>query len=182
MLRLVAALALFALPMAAWAADYVQAPGSTLTFAGKYQGQTFTGRFPAFTVRMRFDPKRLGDAALDVGIPLAGATAGNPDYDGELRGAAFFDIARFPSAQFLATRFRDLGKGRYAADGRLTLRGVARPVTLVFTWMPGARPSLFGQATVKRLDFGVGNGDWSDTALIPDAIAIATKVVLQPAK
>jgi len=39
---------------------------------------------------------------------------------------------------------------------------------------------LSGKATVKRLAFGVGGGDWADTALIPDAIAISTKVVFKP--
>jgi polyisoprenoid-binding protein YceI len=38
---------------------------------------------------------------------------------------------------------------------------------------------LTGKATVKRLAFGVGGGDWADTALIPDAIAISTKVVFK---
>ena len=45
---------------------------------------------------------------------------------------------------------------------------------------PGAAPVLSGKATVKRLAFGVGGGDWADTALIPDAIAISTKVVFKP--
>jgi polyisoprenoid-binding protein YceI len=39
---------------------------------------------------------------------------------------------------------------------------------------------LAGKATVKRLEFGVGGGDWADTSLIPDAIAVSTKVVLKP--
>ncbi len=30
----------------AQAADYTQAPGSTLTFATRYQGEVFSGRFP----------------------------------------------------------------------------------------------------------------------------------------
>ena len=41
---------------------------------------------------------------------------------------------------------------------------------------------LAGKATVKRLDFGVGGGDWADTELLPNEIAVSTKVVLQPAK
>jgi len=164
------------------AADYVQQPGSTLAFAGKYQGEVFTGRFPAFTTRLAFDPARLDAARLDVAIPLAGATTGNADYDGELLGASFFDVAKFPQARFTATRFRALGGNRYAADGSLSLRGTSKPVTLEFTWTPGARPVLAGKATVSRLAFGVGGGDWADTALIPDAIAISTRVVFAPGK
>ncbi len=173
--------ALLAAPSAR-AADYVQAPGSTLAFAGNYQGESFAGRFPGFATRLSFDPKQLAGAKLDVTIPMATATAGNPDYDGELRGKAFFDVSKFAQARYQATKFRALGGNRYAADGTLTLRGLSKPVTLTFTWTPGAQPVLAGKATVRRLDFGVGSGDWADTGTIPNAIAISTRVVLKPVK
>lgn len=166
-----------------FAADYVQVPGSTLTFAGNYQGEVFTGRFPGFATKLSFDPKQLASSKLDVTIPLGSATTGVEDYDAELRGDAFFNSAKFPQARYTATRFRALGGNRYAADGTLSLRGASRPVTLTFTWTPGAKPVLAGKATVKRLDFGVGGeGDWADLELLPNAIAISTRVVLQPAK
>jgi polyisoprenoid-binding protein YceI len=166
----------------AWALDYMQAPGSTLAFAGTYQGEVFTGRFPGFDTRLSFDPDHLDQASLKVVIPLASATTANADYDGEMRGASFFDAGRFPQAQYTATVFRKLGGDRYAADGVLSLHGVGKPVTLQFTWTRGARPVLSGKATVRRLDFGIGSGDWADTSLIPDDIAISTRVLLQPAK
>ena len=163
-----------------FAADYVQGPLSTLAFAGTYQGAAFTGRFPGFSTRLSFDPRQLATAKLDVVIPLASATTANPDYDDEMRGKDFFASARFPQARYTATKFRSLGGNRYAADGVLSLHGANKPVTLTFTWTPGARPVLAGKATVKRLDFGVGSGDWADTSLIPNDIAISTKVILQP--
>ena len=115
-----------------------------------------------------------------MAIPLATATTSNADYDGELRGNAFFNSTKFPKATYSASKFRALGGNRYAADGTLSLRGVDKPVTLEFTWTPGAKPVLAGKASVKRLDFGVGGGDWADTTLIPDAIAISTRVVFAP--
>lgn len=176
---LVAALA-FSAP--AFAADYVHAPGSTLTFATRYQGEVFVGRFPGFTVRMSFDPKQLAASKLDVTIPLAGVSVGNTDGEDTLRSTDFFDIAQFPQARFTASTFRSLGGNRYAADGTLSLRGASKPASLAFDWTPGAKPVLTGKSTVKRLEFGVGGGDWADTGLIPNEVAISTKVVLQPAK
>lgn len=166
---------------AASAADYVQAPGSSLAFATRYQGELFTGRLPGFATRLSFDPARLRTSRLDVRIPLAGVSTGNGERDGTLRDPAFFDVARHPQARYFATRFRALGGNRYAADGELTLRGVSRPVTLTFTWTPGGSPVLDGRATVKRLAFGVGGGDWADTSIIPDEVAVSTRVVLRPA-
>ena len=164
----------------ALAADYVQAPGSTLVFATKYDGEVFTGTFPDFSTKLSFDPQDLSSAKLDVTIPLAGADTGNDDRDTTLRGADFFNVAKFAQARYSATKFRSLGGNEYAADGTLELRGVSKPVTLTFTWTPGATPVLSGKATVMRLAFGVGGGDWSDTDTIPDAVAVSTKVVLKP--
>ena len=170
------------LPCGALAADYVQAPRSSLAFAGKYQGELFTGTFPDFQARLSFDPRDLAGAKLDVTISLASATTNNADYDTEMRGSAFFDVAKFPHARFTAGTFRSLGDNRYAADGQLTLHGISKPVTLEFTWTPGPRPVLVGKAIVKRLEFDIGGGDWADTSLIPNAIAVATRLELQPAK
>lgn len=172
-------LALLALSAPALATDYVQAPGSTLAFAGKYQGAVFVGRFPGFASKLSFDPAKLESAHLQVTIPMATASTGNQDYDGEMLGASFFDAAKFPQATFVASKFRALGGNRYAADGELTLRGIRKPVTLTFEWTPGAQPVLFGRATVPRLAFDVGGGQWADTGLIPGAIAVRTRVVFK---
>jgi len=161
------------------AADYVQAPGSTLAFATKYDGEVFTGTFPGFTTQLSFDPANLAAGKLDVTIPLAGAKSGNADRDATLQGADFFDVGRFATARYRASGFRALGNDKYAADGTLELRGVSKPVTLTFTWTPGAQPVLKGQASVKRLEFGVGGGDWADTKTIPDETAISTVVNLK---
>lgn len=163
------------------AADYVQAPGSTLAFASQFEGEVFTGHFSQFSTTLRFDPEQLDQARLEVRIGLASATTANPERDQTLQGGDFFSSAVFPQARYLATGFRHLGDNRYAADGTLSLRDVSRPVTLTFTWTEGATPVLAGKATVQRLEFGVGGGDWSDLAMIPGAVAISTRVNLQPA-
>ena len=170
--------ALLAAPLAS-AADYVQAPGSTLAFASRYDGELFTGRFGDFQTRLSFDPARPEAGTLDVSIGLASADTGNDDRDSTLKTADFFNIGKFAQARYRAEGFRKLDDGRYAADGTLELRGVRKPVTLTFAWTDGAQPVLQGKATVKRLDFGVGGGDWADTKLIPDETAISTIVRLK---
>lgn len=177
-----AALVMMMATAPAFAADYVQAPGSTLAFASKYDGEVFSGKFPNFTTTLSFDPAKLGESKLDVVIPLAGTNTGNADRDSTLASSDFFNVGKFAQARYSASKFRSLGGNQYAADGNLTLRGISKPVTLTFTWTPGAQPVLNGKATVKRLDFGVGGGDWADTKTIPNEVAISTKVVLKPAK
>jgi len=178
-LALAATLAGFAAPAAA--ADYVQSSGA-LSFASAYQGETFTGLFPDFSTTLSFDPSAPQDARLEVTIPLATADTKSGDRDGTLKTADFFDVARFATARYTASGFRSLGDDRYVADGTLELRGVKKPVALTFTWTPGERPVLAGRATVKRLDFDVGGGDWADVSIIPDEVAISTRVTFRPAR
>lgn len=166
----------------AFAVDYVQAAGSSLTFASSYEGEVFSGRFPSFATKFSFDPAQLATAKLDVTIALTGTTTANPERDDTLKGSDFFNVTKFPQARYTATRFRALGGNRFAADGNLSLHGVSKPVTLTFTWTPGAKPVLAGKATVKRLDFGVGGGDWADTSALPNDVAVSTKVVFITAK
>ncbi|WNH53090.1 YceI family protein [Stenotrophomonas oahuensis] len=163
------------------AADYVQAPGagSHLAFATKYDGEVFTGSFPGFTTTVSFDPANPAAGKLDVTIPLARAVSGNSDRDSTLQGADFFNVAKFATARYTASGFTKTGENEYVAKGTLELRGVSKPVTFTFEWKDGANPVLKGKATVKRLDFGVGGGDWADTKTIPDETAISTVVTLK---
>ena len=100
--------------------------------------------------------------------------------DEALKRAAFFNDGKATTARYTASRFSTLGNGRYRADGQLTLRGISRPVALVFSWKPGKSAVLSGEATVNRLDYRVGSGDWSDTGILPNAVKVKTVLVLVP--
>jgi polyisoprenoid-binding protein YceI len=165
----------------AQAANYRTQPGSTLGFTATYQDEAFEGSFAKFTPAIRFDPKDLAGSRFDVRIVLASASTANAERDEMLLGSEFFDAAGVPEARYVATRFRALGGNRYVAEGTLSLRGVSKPVPLSFTWTPGAKPVLVGEATLSRLAFKVGTGDWTDTELLPDAVKVRTRLVLAPA-
>jgi polyisoprenoid-binding protein YceI len=175
-LLLAAGLSLFA--AAANAAPWRVLPGSTLTFATSFEGEAFEGSFAKFTPRIEFDPRQLATSRFDVAIELASADTKNDERDDALRGTGFFNSKKAPQARYLATKFRALGGNRYAADGTLTLNGVSKPVTLEFTWTPGAQTVLAGSAAVKRLDFNVGTGEWSDTSELPNEVKIRTRLLL----
>lgn len=180
-MRLVVLLCLLVSSFCASAADWTMQAGSSLGFTATYQGEAFEGRFGKFTPAIRFDPAKLAGSRFDVRIALATADTRNSERDEMLRGSEFFDAAKLPEARFVATRFRALGGNKFAADGALSLHGVTRPVTLAFTWVAGAKPVLDGQATLKRLDFKIGLGDWEDTDLLPNEVKVKTHLVLAPA-
>jgi polyisoprenoid-binding protein YceI len=58
--------------------------------------------------------------------------------------------------------------------GSLTLHGVTKDVPVSFQFVAmGAGAKLDGTATLKRLDFGVGQGDWKSTEWIADAVKVS---------
>jgi polyisoprenoid-binding protein YceI len=153
-------------------------PGSSLAFTASYQGEVFEGRFARFTPTIAFDPKQLAGSRFDVLVQLASASTRNDERDEMLRGDGFFNAGKAPTARYQASRFRALGGDRFVADGTLSLNGVSRPVALSFTWSGGPQPVLVGNATLKRLDFKVGTGEWADTELLPDAVRVKTRLLL----
>jgi polyisoprenoid-binding protein YceI len=166
----------------AWRADPAQ---STLRFYPTLSGGEFEGRFERFDARVRFDPARPAQCDFDVTIDLRSARTGEPERDTALAGPEFFQTTRFPQATFTARQCESVGPQRYSVPGRLELRGVAREVPLDLRFEPPARPGqsahLTGSAVVQRLGFGVGQGDWSSTEWLADAVRVQFDLRLVPA-
>jgi polyisoprenoid-binding protein YceI len=181
MKRLAILLLSLALPCAAAAADYtVQPAGSTLGFSNTFQGESFNGQFGQWTAAISYDPANLAGSKFDVEVTLASVKTGDADRDGALPGPDFFDTAKFPKAHFVTTGFRQSG-GKVIADGTLTLRGVTKPVSLEVTFKPqGSGATLDVAGTVKRLDFGVGTGDYADTSVIGGDVKVIAHLQLAP--
>jgi polyisoprenoid-binding protein YceI len=167
MKRLAILLLALALPCAAAATDYtVQPAASTLGFSGTFQGESFDGRFGQWTAAISYDDANLASSKFDVEVTLASVKTGDSDRDGALPGPDFFDTAKFPKAHFVTTGLRRNGT-QVIANGNLTLRGVTKPVSLTVTFKPqGSGATLEVSGTVKRLDFGVGGGEYADTSVI----------------
>lgn len=170
-----------ALPCAATAADYtVQPAASTLGFSDTFQGEVFQGHFGQWTAAISYDPANLASSKFDVDVMLASVKTGDKDRDGALPGPDFFDVAKFPRAHFASTGFRRNG-AQVMADGDLTLRGVTKPVSFDVTFKPlGNGATLDVTGSVKRLDFGVGGGDYADTSVIGADVKITAHLQLAP--
>lgn len=168
-----------ALPLVTNAADYaVQPTGSTLGFSGTFQGSGFDGSFGQWTAAISYDAAHLATSKFDVSVDLASAKTGDHDRDNALPGTDFFDVAKFPKAHFVTTGFRQNG-AQVIADGQLTLHGVTKPVSLSVTFKPqGTGATLDVSSTLKRLDFGVGGGDYTDTSVIGADVKVTAHLVL----
>ena len=164
------------------ATEYELEPaGSRLTFTAVQQGATFESHFDRFTAGVRFDPERPESGSISSRIDLGSVDTGNPERDEVLKGADWFNPGRWPEAVFTAGRIVREGDG-YRASGTLTLRDVTAPVSLSFRWTPasaGQPARLQGSATLERLAFGVGQGDWRDTAYVGNRVDVQVDIRLR---
>jgi len=158
-----------AVPVRSWKL----APGGTLGFHTVYSGEAINGRFTRWTADIQFSPDDLAHSKIAVDIDLASVSSGDSERDDTLKGDDFFGVGAHPKAHFAATRIRKQGNG-YVADGTLDLAGASKAVPVSFTLkIDGNHAQASGTATVKRLSFGVGKGQWSDASTIPDGIAVS---------
>jgi polyisoprenoid-binding protein YceI len=164
-------------PAASYVAD---AATSRLEFVGVQAGAEFKGSFHKFTAAVDFSPEALASAHFDVQIDLNSLDTMDKDRDKTMRGPDIFDTAHFPTAHYVTKSFTKTAAG-YSAIGALTLRGVTKdvPIDFQFVSTPGAA-KLEGSAKLKRLDFGVGQGDWKSTEWVADAVKVSFSLVLKP--
>lgn len=151
----------------------MQPKESTLTFVGTQAGAAFEGVFEEFTADIKFDPQDLPGSRFEVHIDLTSVNSGDGERDDIIKGSDLFDVKRWPSGHYVAEKFTDKGAGKFSATGKLTLRDVTRDVPIEFTVTnQGGNAWLKGTATLKRLDFGVGQGEWQDTTAVANEVNI----------
>lgn len=154
----------------------LQPKQSELGFTAKQAGAAFQGKFEDYTADIRFDPNDLATSRFEVKVDLASVDTGDAERDDILKGEDLFAVKKWPTATYVAEGFQHQGGTKFAARGKLTLRGVTRDVPIQFTFESNSTGAwLKGSATIKRLDFGVGQGEWKDTG----AEGIANEVQVQ---
>lgn len=164
----------------------LDAAKSTLTFAFVQAGGHNQGRFPKFTVNFGFADDNLAASHLEVTVDLAALDTGDKERDDTLREADLFDVAKFPQARFAATQISKTGAGAYEASGSLVIRGVTHALRVPFT-LKGATEQgksvlyMTGKTLIKRLDFGVGQGDWKSTEWVDNEVMVTFNLRLIPA-
>jgi|WetSurMetagenome_2_1015567.scaffolds.fasta_scaffold84936_2 polyisoprenoid-binding protein YceI len=175
-LALMAAAAFAGLAAQAWAGPSlwtVDKAASKLGFRSTFAGQPVEGVFKRWDAQISFDPKALGASKAVVSVDMTSAATGDSGRDQALPTRDWFDAVRFPRATFTTAGFKELGGGRYQAQGVLSLRGVSRPVTLPFTLaVTGEVAKMTGVLSVNRSLFGVGQGQFKSAETVPFDVTV----------
>lgn len=159
-----------------WQAD--QSSGK-LEFTAVQAGAKFTGSFKKFDVKLNLDPAAPAEGVLEVTVDTSSIDTQDAERDGILRSRDFFWTERHPRSTFAAKRFTREGAG-WRADGELTIRGVTKPAAVRFTLDDGATPVMNGGAELRRLAFGLGQGDYASTEWVGDEVEVGFDLKLRP--
>ena len=152
-----------------------------LEFTATQAGAKFDGSFKRFHVRLDFDPAHPDRGNLDVTVEASSIDTQDGERDDILRSQDFFWTEKHPQAVFHATRFERTA-GSWRAPGELTIRGVKQTVPVTFTLAGGSGPAVMkGGARLKRLAFGLGQGDWASTEWVGDDVDVRFELTLKPA-
>lgn len=155
----------------------VDKAASRLGFRGSFGGEAFDGTFRRWDADISFDPKRLGASRVSVTVDLASAVTGDTTRDQALPTEDWFAIKRAPKATFVGRGFRQLGPGRYAVDGDLSIRGVKRPLTLPFSLaIAGKVATMQAAVGVDRTAFGIGQGQFKNGDTVAAQVAVGIKL------
>ncbi len=152
---------------------------SELAFTAKQMGVPIQGRFKKFDAQLSFDAAKLAASKVALTVDMGSASIGTPEMDTELPKTTWFNVPKFPQASFASSSFKALGGGKYEVAGQLSIKGRAQPVlvSLAMT-QSGSVTTATGVLPIKRLAFGIGDGDWADTAMVADEVQVRFKLAL----
>jgi polyisoprenoid-binding protein YceI len=138
----------------------VDAVHSTVLFRIKHMLTSNSwGRFNAISGTVDLDSP---NPSLDIELKADSVDTADAKRDEHLRGPDFFNVKQFPTIRFKSTKITKTGDNQLEAEGKLTLHGVEKPVTVKLE-RGGPNPSPFGgkvvgidtSFTIKRSEYGM---------------------------
>ena len=170
----------------------IDAVHSAVTFKVSHLTVSKTnGSFKKFDGGWALDADSGKLKSLEVVMDVESVDTANKDRDDHLRNADFFDAKKHPKMTFKMDRYIEKSPGKGRVIGRLTMRGVTKPVELAAEvskvvdnpFQKGKKKagiSLSGE--VRRLDFEVGKryGDAKIGETVTIAVDLEGEAVAYP--
>jgi polyisoprenoid-binding protein YceI len=124
---------------------------------------TVHGTFTKYTGNVTLDDKDIAKSTAHIEIDATSVDTGNAKRDEHLKGADFFDVAKFPKITFDATKAEKRGADGLLLTGNLTIKNITKPVVLTVSGITGevkdpwggTRRGATAQAKINRKDFGL---------------------------
>lgn len=156
--------------------DQMQLPQSSIIFISKQMNVPTEGKFNKFNAQLQFDPDKPETAQAQLEIDLNSIDTGSPEANEEVKSKGWFHVKNFPNAKFISTSVKKLENNRYEVLGNMSIKGKTNPMTISFDFKPQNQNATFeGNFVLKRSQFGIGEGIWSDTSVVADEVQVRFK-------
>lgn len=157
----------------------VDAAKSQIRFITRQMNVPVEGAFRKFDATVAFDPAKPEATRAEFEVELGSIDLGNPDGETEAKRKLWLNVDAFPKARFVATSVKQTGPGKYLAEGDLTIKGTTQKIVapLAMTEAGGSRV-VEGQFPLKRLQYKIGEGQWSDTDTVADEVLVRFRFTL----
>ena len=177
--RLVLGTALALSAHAALAQQQLVPAQSEVKFTARQMGVPLEGHFKTFSAQVAFDPAKLATSKIRFTVDTGSATLGSRETDAELPKPTWFNVPKFPQAQFESSSIKALGDGKFDVAGTLTIKGNAQSVVVPVTLtQSGDTTTAAGALPIKRLAFKIGESEWADTSMVADDVQVKFKLAL----
>lgn len=134
--------------------------------------------FKKFAAQIDYDAARPELAKASVEIDTASLDVGDADMNKEVAKKEWFNSAQFPKATFVSSSIKPAGAGKLSVTGKLSIKGKSMDVSFPLAVKAEAGKQVFeGALPIKRLAYGVGEGEWKDTSMVADDVTIKFRVV-----
>jgi len=140
------------------------------------------GKFSGLSGVLHLNEKDVTQSSVEASIDVTTVNTQEPQRDGHLKSADFFDVEKFPVMTFKSTAVKNVAKGELAVTGDLTLHGVTKAVTFAVEgptppnrdpW-GNLRIGLSATTKINRKDFGL---TWN-TALETGGVLVGNDVAI----
>ena len=173
----VAAVAVAAFPAAAQ--QKIIPAKSSIHFVTKQMNVPVEGQFKKFDASVIFDPAKPEATKAEFDVDLGSIDLGNAEGETEAKRKAWLNIDAFPKARFVADNVKSLGGGKFEASGPLAIKGSSQNIVAPFTLTEAAGVrTVEGRFALKRLQFKIGEGPWSDTDTVADEVLVRFRFAL----
>lgn len=186
LVNIVAASACLTLASVAAAAPLkVDAGKSSVTAVFKQLNVPVEAKFKKFSAQIDFDAAKPARAKANVDIDISSFDLGEAEYNKEVLKKEWFNAAQYPTATFVASSIKPVAGmpagTQYNVGGKLTIKGKSADVQFPLTVKKAGENQTFdGTLPIRRLAFNIGEGEWKDTGMVADEVAITFHVVTTP--
>jgi polyisoprenoid-binding protein YceI len=151
---------------------------STVTATFKQMNVPVDAKFKKFTANIDYDAAKPDAAKATVEVETGSMDLGDPEYNKEVTKKEWFNAAQFPKATFVSSSIKSAGAGKLTVTGKLTIKGKTADVSFPLTVKADGKNQVFdGVLPIKRLTYNIGEGEWKDTSMVADDVAIKFHVV-----